>query len=157
MKRMNKNVKINYWLDILPRFAESQFSCVALMNQCLPNVNVDSAVIVIDMEFVPSKSTTICCPEFSPHKFGTFEAPPLIDITSVLQTPSPFGGANDKSRNSTRSWHTVPLHGFTVNEHLMNEFYNYLHEIFHWIDQFNHSNGIIFCITYDEPPLHKAG
>lgn len=89
--------------DIVPLLAESQFSCVALMNQCRPNVNVDSDDTVIDMEFVPSKSTTTCCPEFSPHKFGTFEDPPLIDIISVLHTPSPFGGANDKSRNSTRS------------------------------------------------------
>lgn len=59
--------------------------------------------MVIEIEFVPSKSTTTCWPEFSPHKFGTFEAPPDIEMISVLQTPSPLGGANDKSRNSTRN------------------------------------------------------
>lgn len=61
------------------------------MNQCLPNVKLDVAAIVIDMELVPSKLTTTCCPEFSPHMFGTFEEPPLIEIASVLQFPSPSG------------------------------------------------------------------
>lgn len=40
---------------------------------------------------------------FSPQIFGTEDDPPVIVNTSVLQTPSPFGGANDKARKSTLS------------------------------------------------------
>lgn len=70
------------------------------------------------MGFVPSNCTTTCWPALSPHKLGTCDAPPDMDMMSLLQVPSPFGGAKDKSENTTRNWQTVFAHGFTVNEHL---------------------------------------
>lgn len=98
------------------------------MKKFRPNVYVDDAVTVIVIGFVPSKLTTTCCPEFSPHKIGTFDEPPVIDIMSVLQKPSPSGGARDKSKKWTRNWHTVALHGFTVSEHLESVELNDLNE-----------------------------
>lgn len=104
-----------------PRPCASQLNCVVRMCQWRPNVNAAVAVIVIVMAFVPSKSIITCWPEFSPHKFGTFDAPPDTDMISVSHIPSPFGGANDKSRNSIRNWQTVELHGLTLNEHLISK------------------------------------
>lgn len=135
--------------SILPRIAESQLICVALMNQCLPKVKVDVAATVIDMGPVPSKSTTTCWPEFSPHIFGTLVAPPVIWITSVEQTPSPFGPAIDRSENSTRSWHTVSLHGFTVIEQLQES-----RQIFQSMKK--KSWKIKYLFTY-VPPLQRPG
>lgn len=76
------------------------------------------AVIDIEMDDVPEKSMMTCWPDSVPHKFGTLVAPPPIATISLLQTPSPFGGASVKSRNSMRSWQTVALHGLTDSPHL---------------------------------------
>lgn len=61
------------------------------------------AVTEIVIGDVPAKSITTCCPELTPHNVGTFVAPPVTVIMSVLQIPSPLGDARVKSKNSTRN------------------------------------------------------
>lgn len=61
------------------------------------------ATTATDIDDVPRKSTTTCWPDNDPHRFGTFVAPPDTEKMSVAHTPSPFGGANDRSRKSIRN------------------------------------------------------
>lgn len=68
------------------------------------------------MGLTPLKSTYTCWPEFSPQMLGTCEEPPVMVKASVLQDPSPEGGASDRERKSTRNWQMLESGGVTTME-----------------------------------------
>jgi len=47
---------------------------------------------------------------------GTWEVPPVMVKASVVQDPSPVGGANERERKSTRIWQMVESGGVTTME-----------------------------------------